>query len=523
MMSIKTILMVITMRSKNAWAWCKSWCKNKWKQLKQLEFLDRLIIIFGVVSILVMFIPWLSESIGYLLGTGNKKETITFIGIGIGGLVLWQRSRSAKEQVDAMVATTERQTKANEITETGHVQERLKTSIEHLGDSEESICIGAAYELYHLATDREDYRETVCRILCGHIRQKTQKENYQKQHANKPSEEIQTCLNLLCGKEKEHVFSSCQRNLTSSFLKGANLKKAQLEGANLDGAQLQGSNLDGAQLQGSNLKGAQLQDAILARSQLQGSNLKGAQLQKANLWKAQLQKANLLRAQLQGSNLKGAQLQKANLLGAQLQKANLLGAQLQKAGLARAQLQGANLLRAQLQEANLLGAQLQGAILARAQLQGASLWEAQIQGAVLVGAQLQGANLLGAQLQGANLLGAQLQGVSSLGAPLHLTFQEWIRKRIGQEHDFTNVTFSGGLSADRAKEIIASIPSGVEAKKLESKLSEHIDQVPSNKLPENSGAITGKYSSEESEQWIEEYNKAMEILTVPLKSGQTHS
>ena len=513
MMSIKTILMVIAMRSKNAWAWCKSWCKNKWKQLKQLGFLDRLIIIFGVAFTLVMFIPWVSELIGWLLGTGNKKETLTFIGIGIGGLVLWQKAQSAKEQVDAMVATTERQAKANEITETGHVQERLKNSIEHLGDSEESICIGAAYELYHLATDREDYRETVCRILCGHIRQRTQKENYQEQHTNKPSEEIQTCLNLLCGKEKEHVFNSCQRNLTSSFLKGANLKKAQLEGADLDGAQLQGSNLEEAQLQGSNLKGAQLQGSNLEGAQLQGSNLKGAHLQKAKLWKAQLQKANLLRAQLQKANLLRAQLQKANLLGAQLQKANLLGAQMQEAGLARAQLQGSNLLRAQLQGSNLLRAQLQGAILARAHLQGSNLLRAQ----------LQGANLLGAQLQGANLLEAQLQGVSSLGAPPHLTFQEWIRKRIGQDHDFTDVVFSGGLSADRAKEIIASIPSGVEARKLESELSEHIDQVPSNKLPENSGTVTGKYSAEKAQQWIEEYNKAMEILTVPLKSSQTHS
>ena len=316
-MSIKTILMVMAMRSKNVWAWCKSWCKNKWKQLKQLEFLDRLIIIFGVVSILVMFIPWVSESIGWLLGTGNKKETITFIGIGIGGLVLWHRARSAKEQVDAMVeqagamvgqveamagqakamvATTERQAKANEITESGHVQERLQTSIEHLGDREESVRIGSGYELYHLAIDHEVYRETICRILCGHIRQKTQKANYQKRHANKPSEEIQTCLNLLCGKEKEHVFNSCQRNLTSSFLKRANLKRAQLEGAILSRTQMQGAKLVGAQLQGANLKGSQLQGANLLEAQLQGANLKGSQLQGANLWKVQLQGANLAKA-----------------------------------------------------------------------------------------------------------------------------------------------------------------------------------------------------------------------------------
>ena len=431
-------LMVITMRSKNISTWCKSWCKNKWKQLKQLGFLDWLIIISIIVFISVMFslgscYPF--TSIECLLDTSTKKETLTFIGIGIGGLVLWQRTLSTKEQAEATVATTERQAKANEITEAGHAQERLKTSIEHLGDDKVPVRIGATFELYHLATGREDYRETVCHILCGHIRQTTQETNYQKQHANKPSEEIQTFLNLLCGKEKGHVFNPYKRDLTSSFLQGANLKGAQLQGTDL------------------------------AEAQLQGANLLGAQLQGANLWKVQLQGANLKGSQLQGANLERAQLQRANLLGAQLQGAQLLGAQLQGANLAKAPLQGANLAKA--------------------------------------------------QLQGANLRGAQLQGVSSLDAPIYLTFQEWIRKGIEQGNDFTNVTFSGGLSADQVEEIIASMPSGVgsvEKEELKSRLSRHIDQVPSNKLPENSRAITGKYSKEEAQQWIKEYNKAMESV-----------
>ena len=432
------------MRSKNI----STWCKAKLKQLldRLVRHLDQLIAIFVIVLVLVVLMPeaWLAKLIEHLLATStsNKREALAFIGIGIGGLVLWQKAQSAKEQVDAMIKATERHAETNEITETGHAQERLKTSIEHLGNSEESICIGGAYELYHLATDREVYRETVCRILCGHIRQRTQKANYQKQHTDKPSEEIQTCLNLLCGREKGHIFNSCQRNLTSSFLKGANLERAQLQGTDL------------------------------AETQLQGTDLA----------EAQLQEANLERAQLQGTNLLGAQLQGTNLLGAQLQ--------------------GANLLRAQLQGAQLLGAKLQGANLAKVQLQGA--------------------NLAKAQIQGANLLGAQLQGVSSLDAPIHLTFQEWIRKRIEQDNDFTNVTFSGGLSADQVEEIIASMPfgaDGVEKEELKSRLSRHIGQAPDNKLPEDSGAITGKYNEEEAEQWIKEYNQAME--SVP-KSNQTH-
>ena len=155
-----------------------TWCKAKWKQLsdRSTTLLDWLIAIFAIVLVLVMLMPesWLAKLIEYLLGTSNKKETITFLGIGIIGLILWQWALSAKEQEEAMVkyveamakhaeamaTAMEHRAKANEITEAGHVQECLKTSIEHLGDSEESVRIAAAYKLYHLATDHKDYIQT---------------------------------------------------------------------------------------------------------------------------------------------------------------------------------------------------------------------------------------------------------------------------------------------------------------------------------------------------------------------------
>ena len=458
----------MAMRLRNALAWCKT-------KLKQLGFLDWLIIISIIVFILVMFLLgscYPSTSIECLLDTSTKKETLTFIGLGIGGLVLWKRAQSAEKHAEAMVKTTEHQAETNKITEIGHVQERLKTSIEHLGHEKVSVRIGAAHELYHLAANLEGYRETVCDILCSHIRQTTQETGYQKTYTNKPSEEIQTFLNLVCGRRKGYVFNSHQRDLASSYLKGASLDESYLRLAKLQEARLQGAELREAQLQGT------------------------------NLWKARLQGANLLRAHLHGAILEGAWLQWAELQEAQLQVASLLGAQLQ----------GASLLGAQLQEAGVEGVKLQGTILQEAQLQGANLAKAQLQGAILQEA----------QLQEANLTKAQLQGVISSDAHIHLTFQELIRSKIGQDNDFSHVTFSGGLSADRVERIVAStFPKmvNVKEKKLKSRLSGHIGQPPSNKLPENSGAITGKYSKEEAEQWIKEYDKAME--SVPKKQPES--
>ena len=514
---------------KNKWDWCKTWCKAKLKQIFDwlmrfldwlIRHLDQLIAIFIIALILVVLIPeswYLFKLIEYLLGISNKKEALTFIGLGIGGLVLWKRATSAEKHAGAIVKT-------NEITEISRVQERLKISIEHLGNEEKSVRIGAAYELYHLAADykyykkiapdHKDYRETVCDILCSHIRQKTQEEDYPMKYTNKPSEEVQTFLNLLCGKEKGDIFNPCQRDLASSFLRGANLWMAHLQSANLQGSQLQGANL----------QGAQMQRASLREAQLQGTHLRRAQIQGADLWRAQIQGANLLGAQLQGAILADAQLQGAHLWQAQLQGAILAEAQMRGAILAEAQMQGADLSQAQMQGADLSQAQMQGAYLLYAQMQGADLSQAQMQGADLLRAQMQGADLLRAQIQGAILGEAQLQGVSSSGLHPCLTFQEWIRSRIGQDHDFRHVIFSGGLSVDQVEKIIVSMPSGVgsaKKEKLKSGLNEHIGQTPSNKLPENSGAITGKYSAEDAEQWIKEYNKAME--SVPKKQPESDS
>ena len=459
-----------------------------WEWLTQHR-INWLIFIFIIIFLITLVFDSVPERVSGLLGDDGddgegggtlKRGILTFIGIGIGGLVFWKRvisveqqaeamaeqaramveqARAMAEQAKAMVAETE-QTKA------GHTQERLKTSIDHLGSTEKSVRIGAAYELYHLAKDREEYRETVCDILCGHIRQKTQEEDYKKQQKNKPSEEIKTFLRLLKAflgllREEEKDPSKCQVDLSSSFLRGANLSGAHLQGADLQQAQLHGANLSSAELQGADLSRAQLEGVDLSKAQLAGANLSWAQLAGANLSWAQLAGANLSWDELQGANLSWAQLQGASLSGAQLQGADLSWAHLHRADLS--------------------------------------------------GAQLQGADLSWAHLQGANLSEAKLQGVSSSEEHSKLSFQERILDRAGKESDFTNVVFSGGLDAGKVKEIIASMPAGMEdeiKKEMKKRLNEHVDKEVSNKLPDNSGAITGAYNKDKAEEWIADYEKS---------------
>ena len=423
---------------------------------------------------------WLQE----LLGVDKKYDVLKAIGFCVAGVLLVWQAGAANKRANAIDATAREQAKATENTEEGQRQERLKNAIEHLGHGSDSVRMGGAHELFHLAKDTKKLRQTVLDILCTHIRQMTGGD-YKEKHKTKPSEEIQSLLTLLFVQKHDHdVFENCSINLQSSYLNGATLIQARLKKANLIEAQLQKADL----------RYAQLQEADLYKAQLQGTVLGEAQLQRAKLWWAQLQGADLGEARLQGAKLYKAQLQGVVLRNAQLQGALLMVTKLQGATLSAAQMQGADLRHAQLQGANLRQAQMQGANLRKAQLQGAHLYKA--------------------QLQGANIEHVQLQGVSGQEHPRpSAEFESEIRNRTGKPSDLAGIIFAGGLRQEDLDALCEGL-SDEQAQVLREKLIPHVGKPASNQLPENSGAVTAPpyrpYTQEEAKQWIAEYNKAME-------------
>ena len=435
-----------------------------------------LLVVFVIVGV---FDPaWVHRFFFGEVKDAEKSRILELIGVGMGGVLLAIGATIANRRAVAMEVT-------NRGAEDGLRQERLKNAIEHLGHESDSVRLGGAYELFHLARDTEDLCQTVLDILCAHIRRTTGEAGYRKKHESKPSTEVQSLLTLLFVQEHA-VFRGCRIDLQGSWLNGAMLDRARLQGAKLAWVRLQGVNLHEAQLQGAHLFEAQLQRAYLPRVRLQG--------------------ASLVRTQLQGANLHEVQLQGANLEAAQLQGVNLTRAHLQGVNLAEAQLQGAYLHEACLQGVDLFEAHLQGADLTRAHLQGAYLHEVCLQGANLHEACLQGTNLLGAHLQGADLAGAHLQGATCQRfGPVSL--KERIRERIDQESDLSKATFSGGLSREDVDSIVKNLPDE-EAKELRETLEPHVGKPASNELPEGSGAIVGAYTAEEAEQWIAEYREA---------------
>ena len=404
----------------------------------------------------------------------QKYEALKFLGIGMGGGVLALQAVIANKRAEAMEKTakaqadaTGEQARANKNTEQGQRQERLKNAIEHLGNASDSVRLGGAYELFHLAEDTEDLgqRQTVLDILCAHIRWTTRERKYRgtsggpeyieykEKYPSNPSEEIQSLLTLLFVQEhKVFVFTGRDIKLQRSWLNGSNLNQARLEKAHLEGTQLQGAYLIKARLQGAHLMQAQLHEAQLGVAQLQG----------AQLFEAQLQGAHLIKACLQGAELFGAQLQGAQLVGARLQGAELMGAQLQ--------------------------------------------------GAQLGVARLQGADLEKAQLQGAQLGKARLHGASSNMEYFYESFEASINKRIGQKSDLDGVIFAGGLTQEDVDCMCSGLSDGA-ANELQEKLREHIGESESYGVPEDSGTIRGTYTKEEAAQWIAEYKTALSAVS----------
>ncbi len=396
-----------------------------------------------------------------LFDVKTKYEVLRFLGISMGGVLLFLqaissyiRAKAMEDAAKAQAKATEEQAMANENTEKGRRQERLKNAIEHLGHEAVSVRLGGAYELFHLARDTylaqntEDLRQTVLDILCAHIRQTTGKIGYQEAFLSKPSEEIQSLLTLLFVQEHK-VFEGLHINLQGSWLNGANLRKAYLE------------------------------KAILIGTHLQGAYLIGVHLHEANLFR---------------THLSGARLDMAHLC-----EANLLEAHLHGAILAGARLYGANLIRAHLQRTSLRMARLYGADLNEARLHGASLYKAH----------LQGANLNEVHLQEVNLSSAKLQGVRSDGRYTMQAFADRMRDAINKESDLSKVIFKGGLIQTDVDSSVEGLLDEQEKELLRANLEPHIDQPASHQLPENSGAITGIYTEEEAEEWIAEYKEVM--------------
>lgn len=307
----------------------RNWLAAQWKALGLQGLLVVIFLLLVVGFVTSMFSDCVARTLKPLFGLSRKQDLMTFLGIGMGGVLLALQAVIAHRRSKAIEDTASAQVRANENVEVGQRQERLRGAIEHLGHESDSVRLGAAYELLHLAKDTEALRETVLKILCAHIRRTTRENAYQEEHSASPSEEIQTLLTLLFV-DNPQTFERSGAELQGSWLNGADLEQARLESATLAHVSLHNAKLTSANLRCSVLVDAQLQGIVAPYAQLDGSDMSGVQLQHSVL----------VGSSMRGSNLHRAQLQLAHLNGVELQGALLSSTGMQEADCSRIQMQG---------------------------------------------------------------------------------------------------------------------------------------------------------------------------------------
>ena len=214
-----------------------------WKKIRAEPWVALLVSLLAVLSLIFLTViicddpQWIYSRLGIETENGKKYEALKFLGIGMGGLLIalqalmsYRRATAMEDAANAQAKATEHQARANQATEQGQRQERLKNAIEHLGHESDSVRLGGAYELFHLAQDILELRQTVLDILCAHIRRTTGEPEYREKHQLEPSEEIQSLLTLLFVQE-HRVFTGLHINLRGSRLNGSSLGQARLEKA----------------------------------------------------------------------------------------------------------------------------------------------------------------------------------------------------------------------------------------------------------------------------------------------------
>ena len=265
------------------------------------------------------------------------------------------------------------------------VDERFNSAINLLGSSETSARTGAIYALYELAIEEEKYLRQIAQIMCSHIRSKTNEAEYKKTHSKRPSNEIQTTINLLFKEKEEGLY-------TQDFARVDGFPKA-----NLSHAYLMGADFTDAWCRGVDFTDAWCKEVSFTNAQCQGVDFRDARCQEANFVGAECQGADFTDAWCQGADFRDARCQVAGFSDAQCQKAGFFGAQCQKA----------DFTGAQCHEANFKDAQCQGAVFMEAQCKEVSFTNAQCQGADFRDARCQEANFVGAECQGADFEGAK--------------------------------------------------------------------------------------------------------------------
>ena len=221
--------------------------------------------------------------------------------------------------------------------------DRFVAAVGLLSSAEASARTGAIYSLYQLFTDDggERYQSQIAQILCSHIRVKTQEKKYRKKHKDRPSDEIQTTIDLLfrdvnndrgiyCRSEiiKQRGFPSA--DLQHAYLRGANFMMAHCEKINFSNAHCEGTRFGLTHFEKGDFKNTNFQGAIFWNTCFEGGNFRNTHFEGATFEDTHFEGAYFRNTHFEGAIFqnvccKGACFQGAYYQGANFQNMDLQG------------------------------------------------------------------------------------------------------------------------------------------------------------------------------------------------------
>ena len=393
------------------------------------------------------------------------------------------------EQLQNQNKQLEQQREQIDIQINKEIDDRFNASVQLLGNSETSARIGGMYSLHKLIIGDagKEYRVQVVQILCSHIRSKTQEQEYQELHTDRPSHEIQIAIDILF-RNVNGVKGIYQQDFSQeNNFPRADLSHAHLQGANFNRTQCQGTNFSHADCQRADFTEAKCQRASFMEAQCLETIFREAHCHEADFTKAQCQKVNFREVQCLGTIFREAYLQDADFTKAKCLETKFEKAHLQGTKFTEARCQSASFRHAQCQGTDFIESQCQGSYFLRVEFQGADFYRANCQGANFTEAQCQGARFNKAKFQGAYAI--KFNGLA------HMVLE--LENRINQDTELETLRLEGALgevfndTIETAKQYLPDY----WYTKMQEIIKEHENKEPCYAIPE--GIIEGKLETSE--------------------------
>lgn len=216
------------------------------------------------------------------------------------------------------------------LTRDGQITDRFTKAVEHLGDKQLGVRVGAIHALGRIARDSRADQAAVMAILGDHLREycawpvrdaAARPKQARDKPAGAPHPEVVAAALVLrarrIGGEREigHLDLS-GIDWRGAPLSGVCLRRADLLDANLSGAFLRGADLRAANLTRARFDAASLDGADLREAELRGTRFVGAAADRTDFRDCELRQADFTEASLRDAKLPAGETPAGAHLGA---------------------------------------------------------------------------------------------------------------------------------------------------------------------------------------------------------------